>query len=38
MEPLSSRRVAFYYDDGRGHAIKIRWWLPYGHPERVEGC
>lgn len=30
------RRSAFYFDDGAGHAIKIRWWLPYGHPERVE--
>lgn len=27
--------LAFYYSDG-GHAVKIRRWLPWGHPDRVE--
>jgi hypothetical protein len=25
----------FYFDDGAGHAVKIRRWLPWGHPERI---
>jgi hypothetical protein len=29
------RRSAFYFDDGNGHWVVIRGWLPYGHPERV---
>jgi hypothetical protein len=30
-----NRLMPFYYEDGNGHAIKIRRWLPYGHPDRI---
>jgi hypothetical protein len=32
---MTGRRSAFYFDGGEGRWVVIRWWLPYGHPERA---